>query len=91
MMNRPALILRAYSLAMVVLLTRFYQYTISPCLGIRCRFTPSCSEYMLQAMSVHGFWKGIWLGTKRLLKCHPWGQHGYDPIPSAEKLRATKD
>lgn len=46
-----------------------------------CRFVPSCSAYMLEALELHGFVRGGWLGTKRLCRCHPWGPHGEDPVP----------
>ncbi|MFH1067267.1 MAG: membrane protein insertion efficiency factor YidD [bacterium] len=49
-----------------------------------CRFTPSCSEYAVGAIAAHGVWRGIFLALKRLLRCHPWGGWGYDPVPSAE-------
>ncbi len=46
-----------------------------------CRFWPSCSEYALEALGTHGFWRGSWLATRRLARCHPWGDHGVDPVP----------
>ena len=64
-----------------IVLVKVYQYTISPFFPNSCRFTPSCSEYSLQAFEKHGFLKGFWLTVNRLRKCHPWGGHGYDPIP----------
>lgn len=64
-----------------VLLVRFYQVCISPLKPASCRFTPTCSQYMLQAIRKYGPLKGIWLGAKRLLRCHPWGGSGYDPVP----------
>lgn len=60
---------------------RFYQMSISPLLGRNCRFEPSCSEYSIQALSKYGVFKGIFLSIKRLIRCHPWGGHGYDPLP----------
>ena len=60
---------------------RFYQLTFSSLVGECCRFQPSCSEYAKQAIQIHGFWKGSSLTLKRLLKCHPWGGSGYDPVP----------
>lgn len=62
-------------------LVKLYQYTISPLLGNNCRFYPSCSHYMIEAIEVHGLMKGIWLGTRRILKCHPWHDGGIDPVP----------
>ena len=62
-------------------LIRLYQYTISPCLGPRCRFHPSCSNYALQALSRHGLWRGVALTLGRLARCHPWHPGGHDPVP----------
>lgn len=62
-------------------LIKFYQLAISPYLGSSCRHTPTCSNYMLQAIQEWGTAKGFWMGLKRLLKCHPWGTSGYDPVP----------
>ncbi|NCC98106.1 MAG: membrane protein insertion efficiency factor YidD [Bacteroidia bacterium] len=59
----------------------FYKAFISPLTPASCRFTPTCSEYMIQAIKKHGPIKGFFLGIKRLLKCHPWGGSGYDPVP----------
>ena len=63
------------------ILIRFYQLIISPRLGCNCRFTPSCSHYALEAIETHGTYKGIWIGAKRLLRCHPFARAGYDPVP----------
>lgn len=60
-----------------------YRYAISPLLPPRCRHVPSCSEYCLEALRTHGALSGTWLGLCRLLRCHPWGSHGHDPVPSA--------
>ncbi len=59
---------------------RIYQILISPVLGSRCRYFPSCSEYASNSVSVHGFKKGIYLSLKRVLRCHPWSDGGYDPV-----------
>jgi len=67
-------------------LVRFYQLAISPWLGNNCRYSPTCSNYMLEALRMHGLIKGLYLGTKRILKCHPWGGSGYDPVPKNKKL-----
>ena len=69
-----------------IFLIRIYQYTISPLLGQNCRHTPTCSQYTAEAIQEWGVFKGIWLGTKRLSKCHPWGTHGYDPVPKKQKI-----
>ena len=60
---------------------RIYQLAVSPLLGPRCRFHPSCSCYALSAIERHGALRGSWLGTKRLLRCHPFSEGGYDPVP----------
>ena len=62
----------------------FYRQLISPLLPNSCRFTPSCSEYMLSAIDQWGVFKGGLLGLKRIAKCHPWGPHGYDPVPKKD-------
>ncbi len=64
-----------------ILLIRFYQASISPLLGAACRYTPTCSQYGVEAITKHGPFKGMWLAVKRILSCHPWGGHGYDPVP----------
>jgi putative membrane protein insertion efficiency factor len=65
----------------LILPIRFYQIAISPILGPKCRFQPTCSQYMIQAIEEWGIFKGTWLGIKRIGKCHPWGPHGHDPVP----------
>jgi uncharacterized protein len=60
---------------------RFYQYLISPLLGPRCRFHPSCSQYAVEALERHGALRGSWLALRRLLRCHPWHPGSYDPVP----------
>ncbi|MCE1182676.1 MAG: membrane protein insertion efficiency factor YidD [Rhodocyclales bacterium] len=67
--------------AVLIGLVRFYQYAISPLLPRSCRYFPTCSEYMLEAVQKHGACKGGWLGAKRLCRCHPWHPGGYDPVP----------
>jgi putative membrane protein insertion efficiency factor len=64
-----------------VLLIRFYQLVISPWIGPRCRFTPTCSQYGIEAFRKHGPIRGFWLTLRRIAKCHPWGSHGHDPVP----------
>ena len=69
-------------LARVLLyLIRFYRAAISPMLPPACRYTPSCSAYAEEAVRVHGAWRGGWLAARRLLRCHPFGGSGYDPVP----------
>ncbi|MBL0105558.1 MAG: membrane protein insertion efficiency factor YidD [Bacteroidetes bacterium] len=62
-------------------LIRFYQLALSPLLRPSCRFTPTCSEYGLQAIRKYGPFKGGYLALKRIFRCQPWGGHGYDPLP----------
>jgi hypothetical protein len=59
----------------------FYKYAISPLTPASCRHYPTCSEYALQAIKIHGPFKGVWLASKRIARCHPWGTSGYDPVP----------
>ena len=66
----------------LLILIRVYQLIISPLLGSNCRFMPTCSEYAMESLRSHGLIKGIYLTVKRIGKCHPWGGHGYDPIPT---------
>ena len=67
----------------------FYKYVISPMTPASCRHIPSCSEYALEALKTHGPVKGIYLATRRILKCNPWGTHGYDPVPP-KKIKKNK-
>jgi len=66
---------------LLLALIRIYQYVISPFLGRRCRFFPSCSEYAAEALEKHGALKGARLGLKRISRCHPWNPGGFDPVP----------
>jgi putative membrane protein insertion efficiency factor len=71
----------------VILGVRFYQLTISPLFPPSCRYTPTCSAFMIEALKVWGPFKGLWLGFKRLYSCRPGGGHGYDPVPTKESGR----
>ncbi len=62
-------------------LLRAYRYAVSPMLGARCRFHPSCSAYALEAIAAHGALRGSWLAVRRVARCHPWHPGGYDPVP----------
>ncbi|WP_084429142.1 membrane protein insertion efficiency factor YidD [Aliagarivorans marinus] len=64
---------------------KLYQYLISPMLGPRCRFHPSCSDYAIEAIKIHGVVKGCWLTGQRLLKCHPLHPGGEDPVPGSKR------
>ncbi|MBM4007423.1 MAG: membrane protein insertion efficiency factor YidD [Planctomycetes bacterium] len=64
-----------------MLLVRGYQIVLSPLLGGRCRFAPSCSHYAIEAFERHGALRGLWLTIRRVGRCHPWGGSGVDPVP----------
>lgn len=64
----------------LIFLVRGYQLFLSPLLGPSCRFYPSCSEYTVEAIRKYGSLKGVWMGFKRLIRCHPWNAGGYDPL-----------
>ncbi len=66
---------------LLILPIRFYQRFISPMLPPACRFTPTCSQYAVEAIQKHGALKGLYLAIRRILRCHPWGGSGYDPVP----------
>lgn len=68
---------------LLVLLVRAYQLLVSPLLGPRCRFYPSCSAYAVQALRVHGALRGTWLAVRRVARCHPWNPGGVDQVPPA--------
>ncbi|HEV8389809.1 MAG TPA: membrane protein insertion efficiency factor YidD [Dongiaceae bacterium] len=70
-------ILRAALIAPI----RLYQWTLSPLLGVNCRYAPSCSAYAIEAIATRGALRGGWLALRRILRCHPWGGSGYDPVP----------
>jgi putative membrane protein insertion efficiency factor len=69
----------------LIFLVKAYQAVISPLLGGNCRFSPTCSAYTIEAIKVWGPFKGAWLGIKRISKCHPWGSHGWDPVPKKQE------
>lgn len=74
--------MRKITIAVLLAIIRFYQLGISPFLGpSKCRYTPTCSEYAHQAIIKYGAAKGTFLALKRLLRCTPWGGHGFDPVP----------
>ncbi|MFN7003309.1 MAG: membrane protein insertion efficiency factor YidD [Roseinatronobacter sp.] len=63
---------------------RFYRIVFSPWVGFNCRYQPTCSAYAMEALERHGAIKGGWLAMRRIGRCHPWGQSGYDPVPGAD-------
>ncbi len=73
---RPGLVARG-----MMVLIRLYQLTLSAFIGRHCRHLPTCSEYAKEAIARHGAWAGFWLGVFRVLRCHPLGTHGFDPVP----------
>jgi len=82
-----ARLLRKIPTVLLVGLLRGYQYLISPLLGPRCRFWPSCSNYAIEALRLHGPARGGWLALKRIVKCHPWHAGGIDPVPACSDCR----
>ncbi len=66
------------------LLIKVYKWTLSPLIGPRCRHLPTCSDYADEAIVRYGLIKGGWLALKRVLRCHPWGSHGFDPVPEPD-------
>lgn len=70
---------------------RAYRLVLSPWVGRSCRFQPTCSEYALDALRVHGGVKGGYLAAHRICRCHPWGGEGYDPVPPAKTAAPTQE
>jgi putative membrane protein insertion efficiency factor len=68
--------------SLAVGLIRLYQWVLSPFLGSNCRFHPTCSNYALEALETHGLMKGLWLAIRRVGRCHPWHEGGFDPVPT---------
>ena len=64
-----------------IALVRFYQKGISPFFPSACRYSPTCSQYTIEALQTHGLFKGGWMSLKRIISCNPWGDKGYDPVP----------
>ena len=73
--------LRSGCTLLLLLPVYFYRYALSPMFPPTCRFTPTCPQYAVEALKKHGPVKGLWLTLRRLLRCHPWGGSGYDPVP----------
>ncbi|MCE8040910.1 membrane protein insertion efficiency factor YidD [Halomonas daqingensis] len=84
------LVARALGLAMIALV-RLYQLVISPLLGPRCRYWPSCSHYTVEAVQVHGPLRGGWLAAKRIVRCHPGSDGGIDPVPGGPSERLCRE
>jgi putative membrane protein insertion efficiency factor len=81
MAMRPGKVISVPLSLMMRGLIQLYRWFISPLLGPRCRHMPSCSEYAAEAIERHGPWRGGWLALSRICRCHPWGSHGFDPVP----------
>lgn len=71
--------------SLLQVLIRGYQYLFRPLLGSNCRFAPTCSDYALEALAVHGAAKGSWLALRRVLRCHPYHPGGFDPVPGTSE------
>jgi putative membrane protein insertion efficiency factor len=82
-------ILRSITILVVIFPVKVYQYTISPLIPASCRHIPTCSRYTIEALKTHGIFTGSWLALRRILRCHPWGTHGYDPVPP-KKIKVKK-
>lgn len=74
-------IIKASIAGIFLVLVRGYQLFLSPMLGPSCRYTPTCSQYAIEAIRKYGPFKGGWLAIRRIARCHPWGGHGHDPVP----------
>jgi putative membrane protein insertion efficiency factor len=73
--------IRLFLVYLLIIPVKIYQWIISPALPRTCRYVPTCSEYAIEALKVHGPLKGLIIGTRRILSCHPWGGEGMDPVP----------
>jgi putative membrane protein insertion efficiency factor len=80
-MEKIMTILKQILILPLIIIIRFYQWVISPALGPKCRYTPTCSQYAAEALKKHGLLKGFVLSVKRVSRCRPGGGHGYDPVP----------
>jgi len=80
-MKTISTILKALIGAIFIVLIKGYQYLISPLSAASCRYTPTCSQYGVEAIKKYGAFKGGWLTLKRIARCNPWGGHGHDPVP----------
>ncbi len=83
--------MRQLPVRLALWLIQFYRFAISPLLGSNCRYTPTCSAYTSVALQRFGFFKGLKLGAQRVLRCHPWHDGGYDPVPDADTTPTSAD
>lgn len=81
--------MNAFFVFLLRALVKAYQLLISPWIPPSCRFTPTCSHYMAEALQTHGAWKGLRIGLRRIGRCHPWGGSGYDPVPPVRNADGT--
>jgi len=82
-------IIKQILVLILIIPVKIYQLMISPLMPASCRHMPTCSEYAIEALKIHGIFTGSWLAVKRILRCHPWGTHGYDPVPP-KKIKTKK-
>ncbi|WP_396159615.1 membrane protein insertion efficiency factor YidD [Flavobacterium sp.] len=73
--------LKKILIAPFLVLIYIYKIVLSPLIPSSCRFQPTCSSYFIEALKIHGPFKGTYLGVNRIIRCHPWGKNGYDPVP----------
>jgi putative membrane protein insertion efficiency factor len=85
--NKIVLAVRKIFIALLIIPIKIYQLAISPYTPASCRHIPTCSQYAIEALRVHGIFSGIYLATRRVLRCHPWGTHGFDPVPSLKRRK----
>ena len=69
----------------LVFIIKIYQFIVSPLIGQNCRYLPTCSEYAIESLKLHGLLRGSFFAIRRILKCHPFGGHGFDPIPKRKQ------
>ena len=69
----------------LIFIIKIYQFIVSPLIGQNCRYLPTCSEYAIESLKLHGLLRGSFFAIRRILKCHPFGGHGFDPIPKRKK------
>ena len=76
-----------YFTILMIKIIKVYKFLISPLFGNSCRFLPTCSEYSIDSLKTHGFFKGLILSLKRILSCNPWGSSGFDPVKKESKIK----